>query len=227
MQIAGSTCAGCGQPIGTMHEAVGCRTCELFAHRGCAPTDACPRCGMGVVSGRALHAAPSRDDPAHDANVGPLFPVAVHKFVLLSAFTFGAYILYWLYQNWRRIENASHEGLSPFWRAGFAPLWVIPLLRRIRDVADAKGLKVTWSPGALGTLSIAIYLGQRLPDPWWLMCGAAFVPLLPAVETSERVNRLADYPEGSNGRYSLANLLVMLCGGALIASSVADVLGRL
>ncbi len=54
----------------------------------------------------------------------PLFPVATHKFIVLSVCSLGIYELYWCYQNWKRLKQASGERLSPFWRAVFAPLWV-------------------------------------------------------------------------------------------------------
>ena len=42
----------------------------------------------------------------------PLFPVATHKFIVLSICTLGIYELYWCYQNWKRIKAASrpHQG---------------------------------------------------------------------------------------------------------------------
>ena len=52
----------------------------------------------------------------------PYFPVATHKFVVLSICTLGLYDLYWFYQNWQRVRRRTREDLSPFWRAAFAPL---------------------------------------------------------------------------------------------------------
>lgn len=44
----------------------------------------------------------------------PLFPVATHKFIVLSLVSFSAYTFYWFYQSWKRINTASPETLSPF-----------------------------------------------------------------------------------------------------------------
>jgi hypothetical protein len=38
------------------------------------------------------------------------FPVATHKFVVLSIFSFGIYDFYWFYQNWNREREHADWG---------------------------------------------------------------------------------------------------------------------
>ena len=217
MQIAGSACFICSGHIGTVREAVGCKTCEVFAHESCVQVHRCPRCGAALRSGNELQVLPSRENPAYEAGLGPWFPVATHKFIVLSVCTFSAYQLYWFYQNWKRIRNASREQLNPFWRAFFAPVWVIPLLQRIRHSAEAMGSPVRWNAAVLGLLFITLTACSMLPDPWWLLTFGSVVTLVPAVQTAKTVNEAAKNPEGSNSRYSTPNLITIVLGGLLVA----------
>ena len=118
------------------------------------------------------------------------FSVSTQKFIVLSICTFGIYELYRCYQNWVRLQSKSREDISPFWRAFFAPLWNFSLFGRIRDLAAAKRVAVSWSAGALGTLYLILSLLWRLPDPWWWISLASLLALIPVQKTAQQINRL-------------------------------------
>ena len=217
MQIAGSACFIYSGRIGTVREAVGCKTSEVVAHESCVQVHTCPRRGAALRAGNALQVLPSRENPSYEAGLGRWFPVATHKSIVLSVCTVSAYQLYWLYQNWKRIRKASREQLNPFWRAFFAPIWVIPLLLRIRHSAEAMGSPVRWNASVLGPLFITLTACSMLPDPWWLLTFGSVVTLVPAVQTAKTVNEAAKNPEGSNSRYSTPNLITIVLGGLLVA----------
>ncbi len=82
----------------------------------------------------------------------PLFPVATHKFIVLSICTLGIYELYWFYQNWKRLKATTNDKLSPFWRAFFAPIWGFSLFKRIRAMSVSAGVPVEWSSSALASI---------------------------------------------------------------------------
>jgi hypothetical protein len=151
-----------------------------------------------------------------------LFPVATHKFIVLSLCSFSIYQIYWFYQQWKRIRASSREAISPFWRAFFGVLWVIPLLRRIRQRAEVGGIRVGWGAGALGTLFIVLSVLWRLPDPWWLVTFGSLVALVPAVQTSQEINASANNPEGLNNQYTTANVVTIVLGGLLLVLSVVE-----
>lgn len=199
----------------------------------------CPDCG-GALSDLAptcIHCGRPRTPPAVTPNIDapasaplisgpgvpvttgsaaqpfPFFPVATHKFVVLSIFSFGVYELYWFFQNWKRIKTASGEALSPFWRAFFAPLWSFSLFRRVRDRAVEAEVAAAWSPGILGALYLILCILWRLPDPWWLICYASFLPMLPVQQTATQVNRRSLATEDPNTAYSTANVVLIVLGG--------------
>lgn len=180
---------------------------------------ACLQCGRPINEAASTTAYASR--PAPDAAAAeetlPLFPVATHKFIVLSIFSFGLYEVYWCYKNWKRLKEASGEELSPVWRAIFAPLWGFSLFRRMRDVASAAGVPVGWSPGVLATLYLVLNIAWRLPDPWWLLGFASLIPMLPVQQAAQQANaRSAGVAsEGRNGSYSAANIVLILLGGLI------------
>ena len=149
----------------------------------------------------------------------PLFPVATHKFIVLSLVSFTAYTFYWFYQNWKRIKAGSHETLSPFWRTAFAPLWAFSLFSRIRTMAATQGVAAGWSPALLGTLFVALNLVWNLPGVWWWISLAVFVPMLPVQQTAQRVNDMyaESVDEARNDTYGFGNVVMIIIGGLVLA----------
>jgi hypothetical protein len=189
-------CGSCGKPVGEFLPPL--------------PRVAAPTSTPVTTSGRT------------NANVSTLtfFPVATHKFIVLSLCSFSIYELYWFYQQWKRIRESSKEAVSPFWRAFFGGLWAIPLLRRIRERADASGISVGWSAGALGTVFMVLSILWRLPDPWWLISFGSIIALVPAVQTCQEINAAAHNPEGLNSDYTTANVATIVIGGLLVVLTI-------
>jgi hypothetical protein len=148
----------------------------------------------------------------------PLFPVATHKFIVLSIFSVTVYTFYWFYQNWKRLKAASHEALSPFWRTAFAPLWGFSLFSRIRTLAAEQGIATDWSPAVLGTVFFVLNVLWVLPDLWGWITLAVFVPLIPVQQTTHRINELSasSVREGRNETYSLGNVATIVIGGLIL-----------
>lgn len=148
----------------------------------------------------------------------PLFPVATHKFIVLSLVSFTAYTFYWFYQNWKRIKTASQGNMSPFWRTAFAPLWGFSLFSHIRTLASAQGIAVDWNHGLLGTLFLLLNLLWKLPDPWWWISLTVFVPVIPVQQTAQRVNAIyaKEVGEARNDTYSAGNVAMIVIGGLLL-----------
>ena len=162
------------------------------------------------------------------AAVHPLFPVALHKFVLMSMFTFGLYDLYWFYKCWDRIKDRSGEDLSPLWRTFFTVIWAFDLFGRVREHAVERGVKVTWTPAILGTLYLLLNLCGQLSAPWSLPVFATFMALVPVARTIAQVNAAASAEEGPNDRYSAWNIAALVVGGPLLTLAlIGHVIGAL
>ena len=162
--------------------------------------------------------------PCSAASRQGFFPVAIHKFIVLSLCTFNLYALYWCYQNWSRIGRATGESLSPFWRAFFAPLWVFSLFGRIRRQAKERGVQVAWSSEVLATAYLMVTAVVLAPPPWWLIALAGLVPFLPVVATVAQLNDAEGVTESRNDVYSGGNVATIVLGGLIVLLAIVGTL---
>lgn len=110
----------------------------------------------------------------------------------LSAATFGLYLLYWQFEQWSALRNASlrvpwgrHRDVRPYWRGYLSWVYLYPLFGAMRDDLRARGAAVSFSPALLAATYVlvpwvvaplsALVLPQPLPQLVWL---TAFVPLV-------------------------------------------------
>ena len=187
-------------------------TCPDCQHEVSDEAQACIQCGRPL-------AVPVQQ-PAGVETRHQLFPVAPHKFVVLSVCTVNFYTIYWCYQNWWRIQERSGEQLSPFWRAVFQPIWLFSLFARIAQQAAERGVTVVWSPTLLGLGYLVICAVGTFPDPWWLVALGGFIPFLPVVHTIQQLNEGEAATETGNETYSGANVATILVGGIIVLLAV-------
>jgi len=185
--------------------------CPDCQHEVSDAAKACIYCGRPL----AVPAQPSSVEARHQ-----FFPVAAHKFIVLSVCTLNIYTLYWCYQNWWRIRERTGEQLSPFWRAFFAPLWAFSLFARIARQAGEHGVTVGWSPTLLGLAYLIMSGFGMLPDPLWLVTLASFLPFLPVVQTIQRLNQDEAATESRNAAYSGANVATIMVGGIIVLLAI-------
>jgi hypothetical protein len=103
----------------------------------------------------------------------------------------------------------------------FEPFWVFSLFGRIRDHAAERGITVAWKPALLGLAYLSFFAMGSLPDPWWLVGLAGFIPFLPVVQTIHRLSEGEAATESRNDAYSGANVATILVGGAIVLMVVA------
>ena len=120
----------------------------------------------------------------------PLYAVQTRTFIVLSFCTFGLYERYWCYLNWKRLQAANGEQLSPFWRAVFAQFWGFSLFRRIKATATAAGVPVAWDANWLATLYLLCNLALILPLPMGLIGLFGFALMIPVQRTAQQLNQL-------------------------------------
>lgn len=191
----------------------------------------CPGCGHVISSGARACANCGRAMPGRSVTVDQeelqhtFFPVATHKFVVLSLCTFGLYALYWIFRTWQRVASRSRESMSPFWRTAFSPIWTFSLLPRIQGEMARRHVHPRWSAGLLATLYLVIGLTWRLPDPWWLISLGTFIPLIPVVRSIELFHAGERTRESANREYTGPNIVTMIIGGTVLILAVAGAFG--
>ena len=64
----------------------------------------------------------------------PLFlHISVTKLILMSVASLGLYEAYWIYKNWKYINEREGLGIHPFWRGWFGIFFCHSLLQRIKE----------------------------------------------------------------------------------------------
>ena len=147
----------------------------------------------------------------------PLFPVGVTKLVVMSVATFGLYEIYWFYQNWRRLKSTEGLDVWPVPRAIFAGITSFSLFGKIQERAAREHISTTWSASTLGIAFLLLNIAARLPDPYWLVCFASFLPLLAVQPTVDAINARSRSSEGPNTKFSGGNIAGIVVGGLLFA----------
>jgi hypothetical protein len=194
-----------------------CPHCGLYNHETALRCD----CGYDFQSGQIQQSYLGKEAPALQGDHSPtFFPVATHKFVVLSICTFGLYELYWFYKNWQWVKESQHSNLSPFWRAFFAPLWAYQQFRHVQEQAKAERVLTKWNSGILALFYFVLMVTWRLPDPLWLISMGSFIPLMPVQQTINRINRLHSGSTHINSSYSGWNIALIIVGGILVLLAI-------
>lgn len=157
-------------------------------------------------------------DPATGVQFYPVSPL---KLILLSVFTASLYDLYWFYRQWKFVRTRDDSKIMPFWRALFGVLWFYPLLEEV----DRSGARERTASNILLALSyLALGVIWRLPDPYWLLSFASTFCLL---VLNQRLRELPGQPREemrSQGRLTVANVLLVLLVSPLLALAVSTTL---
>jgi hypothetical protein len=162
----------------------------------------------------------------------PFYPVATHKFIVMSICTFGLYELYWAYKCWKRIHQRSSENLRPFRRDFFGRLYAFDLFARVRDYAKQNRVAVGWSSAWLASLYLAMALPLwRVNALLGTLTMLSLLPLLPVVNTVQAIRRAGKFRERLSDQYTGAHVAIIIVGGALVLllvlARVMDAMGVL
>jgi hypothetical protein len=115
-------------------------------------------------------------------------PIA--KFCFLSMVTFGIYTLMWYYRQFRRMKEKDNLDLSPFWRSFFAFFWIHGLFKAVESDAKFRGLHAGYNATAVTLSYIVLTLVNRAPDPFFWISLFSFVPVIPVVQTANRLHKM-------------------------------------
>jgi hypothetical protein len=111
------------------------------------------------------------------------FSQPVWHFIVLSILTFGIYDIYWYYRNWKYIVVYKSLGISPGWRTVglFVPILNLFLIygahKDYKNLIREEGINRDIYPGRITLVIVITGILTRLPDPFWLLCFLATIPL--------------------------------------------------
>ena len=140
----------------------------------------------------------------------------------MSIVSFGLYEVYWIYKNWRYVQERDNLHINAFWRAVFSIFYCHSLLRRISEDKDARSLQVpSFSPNGLATgwvvLVIISNVLSRVPGIPASMV-AAFIPsFLCLVPVQKYVNSVTELENSDHQfhRWSWGQILLLVIGGII------------
>ncbi|AKC85763.1 hypothetical protein [Pseudoxanthomonas suwonensis] len=145
-----------------------------------------------------------------------LFAPPALKLVVMSSCTFGLYVLYWFYCNWKAIKLIDRPDVMPFWRALFSPIWAYSCFKAMAGIAEGRRRSLGFSPGALAISYFLLNLASRLPDPYWVLSFLIFVPLLPVNSLARAYNQAERIGDPVADEYSVWNWLAIVFGGGVL-----------
>lgn len=145
----------------------------------------------------------------------PFFAVSALKLAVMSVCTFGTYQIYWYYRQWKAVRGRTGEAIFPAARALFGVFFCYGLFCRVRDFRpDLPSAKL--SAGMVATIWIVLNLSYRLPEPWFVVGFASFVPLLDVQRAINAINRDAAPGHDPNARFSAWNWVAVVFGALLL-----------
>ena len=135
-------------------------------------------------------------------------PVAIHKLIIMSFFTFGLYEIHWFYKQWDYVRRADRKRFNPALRAILNGLFAYPLFRSIKLRGLARRAEITWSPGLLAVAWIGLGVFVAATELRVLFGLATTLPLIVVQRSINGLNN----PSWVDRRYSAINALGIVVG---------------
>jgi hypothetical protein len=149
--VAGYYLASDGKQTGLFEEAEVLRRIEAGV---LSSNELCWRAGMAdwLPIATVLSVATQRPSPPPLPATTLFLYIPVARLILMSIVSFSLYEAYWMYKNWRYVQERDNLKIQPFWRAVFGIFFCHSLLRRIHEDNEARSLQVpSFSPNGLAT----------------------------------------------------------------------------
>jgi hypothetical protein len=143
------------------------------------------------------------------SNVPKYFTVSTTRLVTLTLITFGYYLIYWFYKNWKAVQEATGEKAHPVLSAIFAPLTSYELFGNVRKNMRSfqEGPKVNAGMYAWGVFLLSPVL-------------LAFIPILTAQKHMNFVKQKVFGEEHIKTGTSIGEVLFVLLASLIAYGSI-------
>ena len=166
----------------------------------------------------------------NNSDVVEFFTVAPKKMKIMSIGTFGLYIIYWFFRQWKAQKIVHNLSVMPRMRAFFSIFFTHSLLRRVHQAATIQGVDGGFqNHKSLATMFVSLYvlssvlsnIANRISG---FMAGVLFIgyiaafiySLVPLFNTQKVINQLNHDPSGSsNQEITGANIGWLIFGGLI------------
>ncbi len=162
-------------------------------------------------------------DQAHDAHSVPdadkqiFFPISILKLIVLDTLFFGIYSIFWMFMNWKYLNEKQGVKCLPGARAIFAPIFFFSLAPKMVELITKNGGKAPpLPPAALAAIFFGCNFLGRFDHPICVFLSALSV--IPLVMLQKGVIEINGGPAAvTNKKFSVINWVFMVLGGLLWA----------
>ncbi|NRB22784.1 DUF3857 domain-containing protein [Shewanella sp.] len=108
------------------------------------------------------------------------YPVSRRKLFFLSLFTGGIYISYWMYRNWKYVNQTEQGGIMPIARGIFSPFWYYGLFAHLVDDSKERYNRNSIMPMSLGVVAAILFFiaNYTYNSNDWYLAGVLSTPIL-------------------------------------------------
>lgn len=108
------------------------------------------------------------------------YPVSRRKLFFLSLFTGGIYISYWMYRNWKYVNQTEQGGIMPIARGIFSPFWYYGLFAHLVDDSKERYNRNSIMPMSLGAVAAILFFiaNYTYNSNDWYLAGVLSTPIL-------------------------------------------------
>jgi len=157
-----------------------------------------------------------------------LFPVALAKFVLLSLFTMGFYVTYWMYRNWQAIKEKQQSDIMPIARGIFSVFWFYPLFSALKnDSTDRLGNNKVMLP-VVAIIFALVYLVFSLAGSYVEYAALSLLTLLlpllfiPLVKYINSINHHKSDGYRYNSTWNIQSIVAIVLYLPLLSFTIAQ-----
>jgi hypothetical protein len=152
------------------------------------------------------------EDQGIAAGEAPFFAVGTTKLLVMSTVTFGLYLVFWHYWQWKAVRALDEGGVHPVVGAIFYGITGYWLFKRMRAYAQSIDPALSLAAGALAVGILVLGFLYSLPDPWWLIVLVQGFLHVPVQEMANRVNAHVAPEADRNTRFSGWNIAGIVFG---------------
>lgn len=108
------------------------------------------------------------------------YPVSRRKLFFLSLSTGGIYISYWMYRNWKYVNQTEQLGIMPIARGIFSPFWYYSLFAHLVEDSKERYNRNSIMPMSFGVVAAILFFIAKYTynsDDWYL-AGVLAAPIL-------------------------------------------------
>lgn len=168
-------------------------------------------------------------ETGHEEVHPEVFAPSTGKLVIMSLCTFGLYVAYWFYRNWRAISDQDGGDIWPFWRAVFAPLWGFSCFAQLNGYVSNRRQQLVFPPVALTLVfvlinfiaNLSVFSTRSVGKNFWVIGLFTFIPLLPMNSLMRSYQQSLRMDMRRQDRLLVWHILIILFGGLLLLLALA------